>query len=786
MHVWTDIFIRELVMLILLFALGIGPASFLSTRFDAAARLAMAPVLGLCVGTCVFTTLIWFTAARHTYWLLPILAVVSVVFALRRGLAATQSDDRGKQQSARLTLLLRRLPARDAFALIVVCVVVAAPLNYTLHERHSVGPIGFSVWDAVGYTAEADGMAQQSIRQAERSKIIAGGHNAPEALAALAGRGRRPSGNNTLSQLYWDAYAPGVQNLDAAPLSANVNELIGLHATDTQTLFVITFLVAGALGAFSAVRYWAPRPAWAAALAGILFGGPFFMQLIADGSQAAICGLAVILPLAAVGTDAIRNKTPSSLALVALLASGLLALYPLFGYAVVATAVLLLVVLASSAWWRGRLTRRTLARAALLVGAVIGLIIVLDLVSFTRDLRYWRSVLNGGFYLEGLPKPHLPYSVLPGWLLQTREFYYLTELGSTTPYEILVGVVLPAILIAAIIFGLKRNRAATLLAALLVISVIIAEYNNAAHHCSYCTDRALLPVAPLSIGLLALGIAALVTSSSLLLRGAGVLVALLALVVAADNTRQERIRFSNGSYFLGAGDRALASRLPSNAGPVELEGYGQAPIAAPGELPLAYFMLSERTHGNASLPTEYSDYRGLFYVGEANPTNPQFNPNYRYVLTRLGGLQTGRRVLAATGPLALEERTGLDATVVSGVGVPPLRRSADGLAWVEGPIHMLVVGGGAAPAWISMRFQAATPVSVPPQNGVRTRSWSNGVLAACVRATGTAPVRKATIVLSFAHLPMAAPLKEAFAQAEPVQRVQLLAVRAVDRCSLSS
>ena len=78
MHIWTDILIRELAMLAVLFALGSAPAAYLGRRFDAAARLALAPVLGLCVGTCVFTTLIWFTAARRTYWLVPVLAAISL------------------------------------------------------------------------------------------------------------------------------------------------------------------------------------------------------------------------------------------------------------------------------------------------------------------------------------------------------------------------------------------------------------------------------------------------------------------------------------------------------------------------------------------------------------------------------------------------------------------------------------------------------------------------------------------------------------------------------------
>jgi len=82
MHIWTDIVARESFMLLTMLALGSGPAAFLGERFGAAARVALAPVFGLCLSTCVFTSLIWFTAAYNTYWLLPILALVSVATAL--------------------------------------------------------------------------------------------------------------------------------------------------------------------------------------------------------------------------------------------------------------------------------------------------------------------------------------------------------------------------------------------------------------------------------------------------------------------------------------------------------------------------------------------------------------------------------------------------------------------------------------------------------------------------------------------------------------------------------
>ena len=766
MHIWADIFARELIMLITLLALGSGPASFLGRRFDAAARLAMAPVLGLCLGTCVFTTLVWFTAARNTYWLLPILAGISVTVALLRGLrTAPQAQPVEGPRRSRGALLVRRLHVRDAVALAVVCVVVAAPLSYTLHERHSIGPVGFQVWDAIGYTAETDGMVQRSIHTASQ-------HNYATAP--------------TFIERYWDFYASGNQNLDAKPLSANLNELIDLHSTDTQSLFLIVFLMAGALGAFAAVRYAAPRPSWAAPLAGVLFAGPFFLQLMADGSQAATCGLGLILPIVAVGTDALRTPRFPSVALLALLAAGLMALYPLFVPGVALAAAVVLLVVGGIAWRRGRLTRRAMARATGWVGLLLALSIILSPVSFLRDVRYWHDVLNGAYYIAGLPKYHLPYSVLPGWLLQTREFYFLTELSSASAEQVLIGVILPIVLGAGMVFGLRRRPLGLILGLLVLIFAAMAEYTSASHHCSYCTDRALLPIAPLSIGLLALGVAALASAPRQWLRWAGVIVAFMAVVAVAERTRQERIRFADGAYFLDSGNRALVSHLPPHSGPVELEGYGQDPGKAPGELPLMYFLVSERNHEEVSVPSEFVDYAGLAYLGESNPANPQFRSNYRYVLTRLGGMQTGRRLLARTGSLALEERAApFDVTLVSGVAVPLVRQDADGLAWVEGPLHMLVVGGGSGSVWISLRFQTIVPVTVPPQLGVRARLEHGGVLAACVRASGRAPVRKGTIALSFPLVPGIVPA-EPFALPEPPQGVQLVAMSAVKRCSLTS
>lgn len=749
-------------MLVTLLALGSGPASFLGPRFGAASRVAMAPALGLCAGTCVCTTLLWFTAASNTYWLLPVLALISVTIALWRGLTSV-ADSEKTSHRARVVARLRSLGAFDAVALAVVCVVVATPLSYTLHERHSVGPTGMSIWDTDDYTADADAMLQMSIRQA---------HQLQPADANFA-------------RLIWSSYSQGNQNLDAVPLSANVNGLFGLRSTDTQSLFLIVFLVSGALGAFAAVRYFAPKPRWAAPLAGLLFAGPFFLQLMADGSQAATCGLGLLLPIAAVGLDALRKPRMASLVLLALLASGLMALYPLFVPGVAFAAAFTLMVAGGVAWWNGTLTRRALAWTGARIVVVLALSVLFNLVSFARDEQYWRGVLNGSYYIEGLPVYHLPYSVLPGWLLQTREFYFLTELGATSAKQVLLGVILPIVFITVIVSGLKRRRIGLVLVPLVLVFAAMAEYESSVHHCSYCTDRTLLPIAPLSIALLALGVAALATASARWLRWAGVAIAVLVLAAVGERTRQERVRVADDAYFLNDGNGALLSHLPSHAGPVDLEGYGESPTAAPGELPLVYFLASERNREEVSVPSEYNDYNALAYLGGANPANPQFDPNYRYVLTRLAGVQTGRKVIARAGPLALEERTApLDATVVSGLAVPPVRLDAQGLAWVVGPLHLLLVGGGSSAAWISLRFQTFVPVTIPNQAGVTARV-TPGLVTACVRATGTAPVRRSTIQLNAALLPGTVPA-EPFALPEPTQGVQLVAMQGVAHCSLSS
>ncbi len=756
---------RELAALAVLLAMGSGPASFLGRRFDAAARVAIAPVLGLCLATCVFTTLIWFTAARNTYWLIPVIASASVAVALRRSLPASGAD--GFWHRSRR--LLARLRVRDALALGIVCVVVAAPLSATLHQRDSVGPTGYLILDTDGYTATADAMEQLSLREAAR----------PDAR------------NANFLHKFLSIVARGPAHIDASPLAANLELLLGLHATDTQSLFLIVFLVTGALGAFAAVRYLTPEPGWVAPLAGVLFAGPLFLQLLADGSQAATCGLAVLMPLAVVGVESVRERRLANLALLALLASGLVALYPLWFPAVAAAGALVLATVAIVEPLRGRLSWRSLAGAASSVAIVLALTVLFDVVAFTRDVRYTLATIAGET-LEGKPEYHLPFWVLPGWVLQTRQFYvlqspplfYLPNLSQAQIVEVLGAAVLPIALIAVILFGLWRNRRGLLLVAIVVVFAVLAEYGSVAHHCSYCVDRDTLPSAPTSIILLMVGLGALATASHRWMRWSAIVLALATLVAVGAQTWTERGLFAAEAYYLGGDERTAVSHLPPRAGPVAMEGFGEnseidAPVA---ELALVYTLIYEHSHDEVSLPTEYSNYNSLAYFGGPDPKDPDFTRDYRYVLSRFGGVQTDRRVIARAGPVALEERAGaLDAILTTGVAVPMVRQEVEGQPSVVEALHILVLGGGAAPAWVLLRLHTIAPAEARREPGLSSHAGPHE-LVVCAPATGVAPVRRATVGLGGKLYP-GPTYSERFALSA-LQGIKLVTMRAVSRCSV--
>ena len=149
---------RELLFLAVTAALGSWPASFLSERVPPVARAALAPALGMCLGTVVFTSTLWFLPARDTYWLVPLLSGLSVAGAILR-LRARLSSLRNHKTIRRLTL--------GFLPLALVVILVSTPTVYTFVQNNSVGPVTYLAPDSGAYTLTIDAMIHESLHTAE-------------------------------------------------------------------------------------------------------------------------------------------------------------------------------------------------------------------------------------------------------------------------------------------------------------------------------------------------------------------------------------------------------------------------------------------------------------------------------------------------------------------------------------------------------------------------------------------------------------------------------------------
>lgn len=722
---------RELLFLLILSALGSGPATFLSVRFSPLARAAMAPALGMCVGTAIFTCTLWFFPANKTFWLVPALAILSLAAAAHRSWSAIRPIR--SKNSARLLV--------GVLEIVLVFLLVSAPTVYTFEQNRSVGPVTYLAPDSGAYTLTIDGMVHESLRTAAASK---------------------PGTSHDLSQAYLAQYINGFQEIDIDPFEANIDAFTGIGATGTQSPFMLAALVSGALGAFAATLYFLRRRSWVAVFAATLFGGPFFLQLFFDGSEGAICGLAVLLPLAVVGLDAIAETTVANAILLALLAAGLMALYPLF---VAPVALVACVVLVSLIYRRIRgpgLDQRWLRRGITFCVATVLVASVMDPVVLLRDLRYWRSA--NGISGANLPRYDLAASVLPGWLFQSREFYALGFTGNSAVTDVFLSVLLPVIGAVIIVIGLRRHRSAWIPLFFVCASGALAIYEyghtrTAGYNCSYCEDRSLLPVTVALILLLALGIAALASSASLFKRTAGACVALVFLVALGISLERERVAFEQQSQFLSPSVGLVLQHLPRGGAVIELEGFDEALQNPVASFMFAYARADEADWNHVSVPADYNENTSLMYfggLGDARPglPNPEFHPRYRYVLTRIAGVSSDRRVLFREGAVALETRARpLEVLVDYGFSVAPLTSDSAGIpfedVWANEPIQLIVTGVASKHTYVGLWFDLppSTPaLHVTAPHLLELRRDGQG-LAVCVQTTGSTESRTADLTL---------------------------------------
>lgn len=695
MPVALDLLLRECVMLVTLFALGVGPASWLSDRLDPVARAALAPALGLSLGTSLFTTLIAFAPSSRTFWLLPVVGLASAGYAFLR-------RDVWRHRGGSPSLSRWKSSLKGAAEIVLVCLAVSTPINVALLSHNSIGPAAYSIADVDGYVLQTDGMMHESF---------------------LAARSVSPNdvslGRNLVRRFLSVAANSNGWPFEASALEANFDSLLQIGATQSIGAVVLVYLVVAGLGAFAAVRYatWSRSPA--ALLAGALFGGPFFFQLYFDGSVAAICAMAVLVPLGVVSWDALGTPSRARLVLVSLVVAPLPAFYPVF----IAPVSIAAVIVAGVAM--ARVARREVVRRARAVGMLMlqfaGVVALAAAFDVLGTLKGFTMFLHqAGKLGPGAPSYDLGWGTAGAWLLQARGIYSVAFSDHTLLSNALLGVAVPVALGVCAIFGVIRWRFAWVLLPLMVVSIVLAIYTRSfevGSACTYCTDRSLLPVGTVAPVLLALGVAGIAASGRLIVRAVVLPVVLIAIGAAAHALVGEETQFSSNSYFVGAPLRSVIAHLPKH-GCVVLEGFTGANPLPPAEAVLPYAAGEERAWGRIGLPVDY-DAGALEYL--ALPAGltlsyPSFCAGYRYVLTRMDGTFTRRRIIFRDGAIAVEDRARpLGLLVDHGVWLGPGQSRpyvVSSIAATSEPTEFVVTGVRSWPVYVRLSLGLGSPGGV--------------------------------------------------------------------------
>ena len=270
-------------------------------------------------------------------------------------------------------------------------------------------------------------------------------------------------------------------------------------------------MLTGALGVFAVVRSVSGGSTWGAAVGGCHIRGPAVRAAVHGRKRGRITGCSLLVPVVALGWEALWSRRLATLVLFALLIAGLQTLYPLFLPPVVLAAAVAIAVLVirrlrrglpgqescswrSGSWpwcagWR-RCSRRSRSPATCATGR--------------PPERIPRS-------LVGLPGYILPFNVLPGWVLQTREFYGLVDLNNASAGQFAMGALLPLLMVVVILLAVKRHREALLMLVIAAGASLLAYYTWVDRSCSYCVQRNLIPVGALAAPAIGLGLAAIAT-----------------------------------------------------------------------------------------------------------------------------------------------------------------------------------------------------------------------------------------------------------------------------------
>jgi len=706
---------RELATLALLTLVGSGIAC-LPRGLEPVVRLALAPALGWVAASCALMTVGEVISQRlAAYTVLLPLAVLSGAFAVH------EVRRRGGWS----------IGAPDLVRIGVVVAFIITVFNLPLALRGSLGPMGYSVSDAVGYVATAIGLESNEI--------------------GSTGWGPRWD----MTAHYGWIYSLGFQHIGESMFPAATNALFGWDATTTQSANIVMLLVTGALSAFAVTRV-VVRVRNVDVLAGLLVAGPVFYTLYINSSMATIGGQAIVLPFILFATRVIARRDWRDVLVLGLLAAGLQTLFASIVPAAVLGGVLVLGGLAVLSWQSGRLTCRGVRTAAVTLGLVLLLGVVLSPISFERDVQLWRSLAAGDDYIPNLPY-YVPIQVLPGWLLGTREFFALATPTDASAGEWLRGDVIPVLLIVLIAITLWRQPRLLPYAALFAGAAAIALYSAEQRGCAYCVERNLGAVAPIVVLMLAATVGVLWQTRGRWTRPLAVGVALL-IVGSTALASSESARRGMTAFVVSQDAREVTDAARGRVGAILMEGFDFTDDS-PSEMPAMYHLLNLRTDGMIAIDAEHNVHAGLTYLplGDRHPAE-LWVPDYRWVLTRAPSIRTDRRTVARHGPYALQQRISyFDVSVVTGVFIDRQKRDDTGDAYIQpqfGPLEFWVAALRRDRVWLHFEVEGPRAADTPIPSGVTSEGRSPDGLRLCLPVPGREPQRRVAVPLAVAASPL--------------------------------
>jgi hypothetical protein len=764
----TQLFTRELLLFVTIAAIGAGPALLLrSGEATITSRLALAPGFGLAIGGGVLMLVDFFVPLRHA-WLFTVVPLAAIGLGLAWW-AARRDGERW------------RLPLGGAAAIVAVGLVAAGVGSYAFHARLTLAPVGYGVYDAPGYITYIEGYEART-------------NDKP--LGATPGDWALPRYDDEAWNAPWDlaqryGWAYKFQHTSSDAVAAVATGLGGWAPWTMVSPFLVVLLATGALGAFGLSGILGVRGS-PQLLAGLLYAGPLVYTAMNDGSQGLLAGLAVLPVLLSATILAFERPGKRAAVLAGMAFGGLQAVYPELLAGAIAGMGLTLLALLVLAWRRHRRVPITRERILAVVG-LLALAAVAGALTSPRTLPWtWNYVAAGSY--KGLTRGVIHYNMdlrfLPGWLLQTREFYTFAFLHPSGLVQTLVGTVLPLVLIAVAVYAFVKLARARLLIGFVVFLCAQALVTSSSLDCSYCAQRTLLALSPVIPALLTGGLWALMQAGGRS-RDVGVALATLTLVAVAVTGWGTMQRMKAGLTAMPSNrlEKLADAVRKDTSGGIALEGFDAVPMASWLELPVTYNMVKQANPQRVSIIADDNEFGGVSFYGTRATTDPAWNPDYKWVLSRIGGFDHSREEIFRQGPISLQRRVEpFDVMVESGVAVDQQRLDSAGVPWVQTPhdqmgLHqqpftLRVAASSPATAYVRFELHGPPNVSVARLPGmVRTRR-SGGVLDVCVPAAGPAKTRQ----LQFAVGPdtgyLSFPSQQYVLGPSPAKSIQLFKVGA--------